>query len=379
MLKDQRGSFECALRLSHEDWRSFFRTDVVQVAGRASRLLRLVELLEGSSTSPTTLKVVMGVIGRDTVGHSRDIQTLFRDLLGIECLGCRDAIERISTGMPLSRVIGSVRLKIGESEWLNLVKVLDRLLCESLKRAGIMELSESYVDYLAGKDYTTLVGNPLKIFSILRGFYAASRRILPLYSPNAFFVQALRAAPRFCVEKLVGEEHIEVARAFNIAVEELVPCADSAYSLVSLTPGSTGDMLASAIDVVYRLHDLGMPHGSKHLRIRDELREYVARAYPAVSFMAKVLGVERELNRVSKVLLSEGDVVGRYRGFKLAKLRVKTGKPAKSVIVGGRELSVEVFMRGMSPYLVLGLGRLENLKSDESNIAFDLTVYMKSG
>lgn len=379
VLKDRMRPLERALRLSHEEWKKFFKTDVVQVAGRASRLLRLVELFEGSSASSATLKVVMGIIGRDTIGHSKGIQTIFRDLLGIECLGCRDAIERISMGMPLSRVIGSVGLKLGRSEWLDLVRVLDRLLRESLKKAGVAELSESYVDRSAERDYTTLVGNPLKIFSILRGFYAASRRILPLYSPHAFFVQALRAVPRFCLEKLVGEDHMGAAGAFNIAVEELVPCADSAYSLVSHIPGSTGDTLVSAIDVVYRLHELGISNSSKYLKIRDELMEYVARAGPAVSLVARVLGVERDFDRVSRVLLSEGDIAGHRGDFRAVKLRVRTEKPAKSIVVGGRRLSTEVFTRGVSPYLVLGLGRLESLRSDGSEVAFDLIVYVKSG
>lgn len=367
------------MRLDHEEWKRFFKSDVVQAAGRASRLLSLVALLGGAPSSPATLKVVMGVIGRDTIGHSREIQALFRDLLGIECAGCPEAIERISMGIPLSRAASSVRLRFRGSEWLNLVRVLDRLLRESLKRAGVAELSEGYAYDLAEKDYAALAGNPLRVFSIVRGFYAASRRILPLYSPSAFFVQALRAVPRFCLGKLGAEESVEAARAFNIAVEEIVPCADESCSLLSHVPGSAGDLLSSAIDIVYRLHDLGSPHGSRRLRIRDELGGYVARVGPAVGFMAGVLGVERERGRVSRVLLSEGNVIGRYGGFKLVRLRVRTERPAKTVRVGGREWGAEAFVRGLSPYLVLGLGRLENLRRGESDVEFDLTVYVRSG
>ncbi|MEM2207581.1 MAG: hypothetical protein QXG17_02695 [Sulfolobales archaeon] len=376
VLKDRRTPAEGVMKTSYRELREFFKSDVTQLAGRASRLSRLVELINNSPTSPSSLKIVMGVIGRDTIGHSRRIQNLFRDFFGIECLGCREAVDRLSRGIPFSLVSSSVRLVFRGSEWFNVLVVLDKLLRESLRNAGAVEISENYVNSLVEKDYATLTGNPLKVFSILRGFYAASRKILPLYSPHAFFIQSLRAVPKFAIEKLAGSDIMESVRAFNIVAEELLPCVKDEYSLVSHTPGSVGDMLTSAMDSVYKLHELGVLYGSNYLRIRDEMGVYLSLVEPIASSLAELLGVKREFSSVSSLLL-RGSVVGDYRGFKLVKLRVRTEKPAESVVVGGKKLSAEVFLKGLSPYFVLGLGRLENFRSNKVAVEFDLTAYVK--
>ncbi|MEM1882118.1 MAG: hypothetical protein QXY43_02875 [Sulfolobales archaeon] len=378
MLKDRRMPVEGITKLSYRGLKEFFKSDLAQLASRASRLLRLVELINSSTSSPLTLKIVMGVIGKDTIGHSRSIQKLFKDFLGIECSGCREAIARLSKGIPFSQASSSVKLVFRGSEWLNVLIVLERLLRESLKNAGVLEVDESYLDSLAERDYSTLAGNPLKAFSILRGFYTASHKVLPQYSPYAFFIWSLRAVPKFAIEKLVGSEVMKSMRAFNIEVRELLPCVKDEYSLVSHTPGSVGDVLASAIELVYKLHELGAPYSSRYLKIRDEMLIYLSFAVPVTGSVVESLGVEREFDLVSNLLLINGNTIRDYGDFKVVKLRVRTEKPAESVIVKGKKLSATTFLKGLSPYLVLGLGKLEDFRESEAAAEFDLTVYVKS-
>ncbi|MEM4830933.1 MAG: hypothetical protein QXZ60_01195 [Sulfolobales archaeon] len=378
VLKDRRVPVEGVIKLSYRGMKKFFRSDLAQLASRASRILRLVEFIKTSSSSPLTLKIVMGVIGKNTIGHSRSIQNLFKDFLGIECLGCREAITRLSMGIPFSEVSSSARIVLRGSEWLNVLTVLEGLLRGILKNAGVLEVDESYIDSLAERDYSALAGNPLKAFSILRGFYAASHKILPMYNPYAFFIQSLRAVPKFVIERLVGNEIMKSMRTFNIEVKELLPCVDDEYSLVSHTPGSVGDMLSSVIDSVYKLHELGAPHSSRYLKVSDEMTRYLSFAISVTDSVAKLLAIEKEFDLVSTLLLNRGRTIRDYGDFKMVKLRVRTEKPAERVVAGEKKLDAVTFLKGLSPYLVLGLGKPEEFRESESIVEFDLMAYVKS-
>lgn len=364
------------MRFSSEGWRRFFKVETLQLAGRASRLLKLANLLRSATASPSTVKIVMGVIGKNTVGHSREIQKCFSRFLGVDCLGCREAVEKISMGIPFPRVRNSVRVVPKESDWLSALETLDRLLVESLKSVGY-EISGDYVESLVKRDYTALTGNPLKVFGLLKGFFAASRRILPFYSPYAFFINSLRYVPRFAIERLVGEESLEVARTFNIVAEELLPSENREYSLLTHGPGTAGSLLSSAIELVYRVHELGMPHSSRYLRIRDEKGLYLDSAGQTMDFLAKLLGVEREVSTLNRTLLVLGSAVREHRGYRLVRLVLRAERPSTHVLLGNKRLDVEIFMKGLSPYFILGLGWLENIASNETHIAADLLVYLR--
>lgn len=367
-----------AMKLYYEDWKKFFNSDVVQVAIRASRILGLVELLKNTSSSTLTLKVVAGVIGRDTVGHSRDVQNCFRDFLGVECLGCRDLVEKVSMGIPLTQVSVHARLSFNEVEWLNTLGVLDKVLRESLRVATGLEISSETLRAMTSRDYTTLTGNPLKVFNTLRGFYVASRRILPLYSSHTFLIQTLRGIPRFALEKLVGGESLEAMRKFRIDIREQVQCEDSNYSLLSHSAGTPGDLILSAVDLVYKLHEFGALRHLRYLRVRNERDAYLDRAASAIDFMAELLGVKREFNTLSKILLSSGRAIAVRPGLQLVKVKIRTEKPARYIGLRGRVLKVEEFMKGLSPYSVLGLSKIESFVNSDVSSEADLLVYIKT-
>ncbi len=379
--RGKRGEFAGnAARLGHEGWRRFFESHVAQVAARASRFLRLVERLRSSPESPEAVKIVMGVIGRDTVGRSKEIREAFRKLMGVECLGCGEAVEMVSRGVPLERAIGSARLSFRRSEWLDSLTLLERLAHESLRNTGMLETSEDVLRSFSERDYATLVGDPLKVFGMLRGLYASLRWVLPLYSPHAFLVQALRGVPRFAIDKLGWRSHVEVAGRFGLALEEKLPCADPDYSVVSHAPGSTGDMVSSMVDLAYRLHEIALRSSPRRLRVADERRKYLNEALLAVAPLAEMLGAGRELDAVSRTLLNEGRVAGRYLGYRLVEVRIKTQKPARYVTVGRARMGVELFMRGVAPYLVLGLGRMGGFEERGGvEVIFNLSVYAGVG
>ncbi len=376
----RRGLVGSAAGLSYEGWRKFFRSDVAQVTSRASRILKLVERLRSSPASPGAVKMVAGIIGRDTVGHSGEIREVFRELLGVECLGCDEVVKMVSRGVPLQLAIGSARLSFGRSEWLDELMLLERLTRESLGRSGVLEASEEFLEDLAERDYSALVGNPLGVLSMIRGLYASLRGILPLYSPHAFFIQALRGIPRFALEKLAWRSCVEAAGRLNVVLEELLPCADAEYSILSHVPGSTGDVVSSSIDAAYKLHDLALRGGLRRLRVADERERYLEEALPAAAPVAEMLGVEREFSSVSRALLSEGRAIDRHRGFRLVELRVKTERPARYVTVGRVRMGAGSFVSGVTPYLVLGLGRVVSVeRRDAASVIFNLVVYTGAG
>ncbi|MCS7099543.1 MAG: hypothetical protein RMH84_06255 [Sulfolobales archaeon] len=367
-----------AIELSYDDWKRFFNVDIAGVAVRASRLLSLVELLRSAASPTAAVKIVAGVIGRNTVGHSRDIQKCFREFLGIECLGCRELVKRISVGVPLAQVSAYAKLSFKEAEWLNSLRVLEKFLRESLKIAAGIELRDEHLKAMATKDYAALTGDPLGVFSMLRGFYVASRRILPHFSPHAFLIQTLRGVPRFALERLVGKEGLEVLSRFRMSFRELIPCENSDYSLLSHSAGTPGDFISSSIDLVFRLHELGSSYRLKHLRVKNEKEVFLDKATLAVDRVAEWLSVKREFSTLSKLLLSGGRIVERLTTLQIVKVRIEAGKPARRVSIGGRELEVGEFMKGLSPYSVLGLSRFENLVDRGASIEAGLLVYLRS-
>ena len=376
---DRGGGVERGIAgLSYASWRRFFRAHVLRGAGYASRLLRFVEVLRDRSGTPSAVKIVMGVIGRDTVGPSRGIQACFSDLLGVECVGCREAVERISLGIPPPQVLGSVSLRFRGSELLDRLRVLEGLLRESLRVSIGLDIDEGYLASLVERDYAALAGNPLRVFSMVRGLLMALRKLLPLHNPHTFFLQALRWVPRFALERLLDGGSLGPAERFGVRIVELLPSVRDEYSLLTHKPGSTGDLITSAADLVYGVYEVVLPHTSRYLRVRDARGSYIVSVIPTLGSVAEALGVRRELSLVESALLgaTSGTGGGAYR---LVRLTLRFENPARSVSLGGRRLPIEVFMRGISPYLVLGLARFERVSVGEGTAVADLSVHLRAG
>jgi len=362
--------------LGYDEWRRFFKVDLFRVASYSARVRRLVELLKARSGTLAAVKIVMGVIGKDTVGYSRDIQECFSSFLGVRCLRCREATAKVSMGMPLEQVVPSVALRFEETEFLSSVMVLERLARESVRLAVGVDIDEGYLNTAAEKDFNALVGNPLKVFDLLRGLLTTLRRMLPHYSPHAFFVYSLRNVPRFAAERFLGAMNIEVAGKFGIAFEDLIPARDSSYSLISHRPGTVGDVLVSAIDTAFRVHEVCDLLHHKRLRVRDERQHHIEAFTPLIEDVADALGVKSQLETVVAPLL--GSARRERRGsYSVVRIGVRTENPALYVSAGGRRIPVDRFMGGLAPYLLLGLGRFENVVREASNITADLVVYVR--
>lgn len=363
------------MRLSYDGWREFFKVDLLRVASYAARIRRLVELLKLRSGTLAAVKIVMGVIGRDTIGYSRDIQECFSSFLGVECLRCREAIAKVSAGVPFEQVASSVALRFGEVEFLKLVRVLEGLVRDGVKAAIGVDIDEDYLNTVVEKDFNTLSGNPLRLFKLLGGLLTTLRRVLPHYNPYTFFVYSLRNTPRFAVEKFLGVANIEVAGRFGIAIENLIPSKDGAYSIISHKPGSVGDTLASATDLMFRIHEVGIVLNHRRLRVRDERRDYIEVFTPLVKDVASTLGVEGHMRMVTAILLSSAQRE-KHGTYITVRTKVRTENPALNASIGGRRIAVDRLMSGLAPYLLLGLGRFENIVKREADIVADLVVYL---
>lgn len=369
--RDPVGSFT---RLTSDGWRKYFKVDLLRAASYAARIRRLVELLKLRSGTLAAVKIVMGVIGRDTVGYSRDIQECFSDFLGVKCIGCQEAVAKVSMGVPLEQVAPSAAIKFGEVEFLNLVKVLEGLLREGMRTAIGADIDEDYLNAVVTKDFNALSGNPLRVFNLLRGLLTTLRKVLPHYNPYTFFVYSLRNAPRFAVEKFLGTANIEVASRFGIAIEDLIPSKDGAYSIVTHKPGTVGDALVSATDIIFQVHEVGALLHHKRLRVRNERQHYVETFTPLVEDVASTLGVERQLKVV--VALLSNLRRERYGSYSVVKAKIKTENPALHASIEGRRIPIDRFVGGLAPYLLLGLGKFENVSKEETNIVANLVIYL---
>jgi len=361
--------------LMGETWRRFLKVDVLRSLNYVKRVLRLVEVLRSSSTSVRTVKIAVGIIGRDTVGHSRDIRETLERLLGVTCVGCDEVVRDVARGIPLEQVAPSAKLLFHETQLLRELKLLEGLLTEVAK--GHARVNEDYVEELVRRDYITLTGNPLELFRLLRGLVAVLLRLLPLYSPVSFTVRSLRSVPRFAVAKLLGDPLPESLRRFGVELVELLPVEPGEYTLLTHRVGSLGDLISSVVDrACAALREVSTAR-PRYVRVPDWERAYLGFALAQLGRFAELLEVTREATVVGNLVRDVGKVLRTSEDYILVGARLLVG-PGPKAYIGGRMVSTEVLLKGLAPYLVLNLAELRSIdRGEHGPTRLELYVYIK--
>lgn len=358
-------------------WSRFLKVDVLRALSYVKRALRLVDVLRGSSTSLQTVKIVAGVIGRDTVGHSRDVREALERLLGVTCVGCDGLVRDVAMGIPLERVATGVKLVFHDTPLLRELKLLEGILAEVIRRSTRMEVDEEYVEEVVRKDYVSLAGNPLELFRLIRGLVATLLRLLPLYSPVTFTVRSLKLAPRFAVAKLLGDPLPELLVKLGVDLVELLPVEPGDYTLLTHRAGSLGDLISSAVDRAYAaLREVGSAR-PRYVKVLDWERAYVEFALAQLGRFAELLEATREVGVVENLLREAGRVLRTTESYTLLGVRLLVG-PGPRAYVGSRRASTELLFRGLAPYLVLNLAEVRSVaRRDPEPTLLELAVYIR--
>jgi len=361
--------------LDERSWSRFLKVDVLRALSYVKRVLRLVEVLRGGSTSLQTVKIAAGIIGRDTVGHSRDVREALERLLGITCVGCDELVRDVARGIPLERVATGVKLVFHDTPLLRELKLLEGILAEVIRRST--RVDEGYVEEVVCRDYVSLAGNPLELFRLFRGLVAALLRLLPLYSPVTFTVRSLRLAPRFAAAKLLGDPLPELLNRLGVDLVEFLPVEPGDYTLLTHRAGSFGDLISSAVDRAYAaLREVGNAR-PKYLKVLDWGRAYVEFALAQLSSFAELLGVTQEVERVENLVREVGRAVRTTDRYTFLTARVTVG-PGPKAYIGSRRASTELLFKGLAPYLVLNLAEVELLaRRDSGPTSLNLSLYIK--
>ncbi len=363
--------------LDERSWSRFLKVDVLRALNYVERVLRLVEVLKESSTSLQTVKIAAGIIGRDTVGHSRDVREALERLLGVACVGCDELVKDVARGIPIERVATGVKLVFHDTPLLRELKLLEGILAEVIRRSTKVEVDEEYLEEVMHKDYVSLAGNPLELFRLFRGLVAALLRLLPLYSPVTFTVRSLRLAPRFAVAKLLGDPLPELLSKLGVDLVELLPVEPGNYTLLTHRAGSFGDLVSLTVDRAYAaLREVGNAR-PKYLKVLDWERAYVEFALAQLGSFAELLGVTQEVEKVENFFKDVGRAVRTTDSYTLLTAKVTIG-PGPKAYIGSRRASTELLFKGLAPYLVLNLVELKLLaRRDSGPTSLNLFLYIK--
>ncbi len=359
---------------SIEGWKKYFSVDIFRVYGYVQRLREIYSALRNSHDSIRTKKIVMGVIGKDTIGYWRDIQQVYREFFGIECRGCREAVGRIAMGIPFENVVNEARLLSRDSELIQHLDSLYKLLDRVIDVMGIKGRDRISIE----NDLNTLLGNPLHIFNIIRGFYSTLINILPLYNEYTMFLEITRSIPIKIYNTFFNGFNLNDLIKMNIAYKRFRVCRDQEYEIVAHETHSIGNQVNLLVNEIYSYIDLSREKlRTKMIKLYDERSIFIENMAKFISKVYEFLGIKcsekfySDINRYSYHRFVKG-------GYSYLELKIRINKETNSVVMGGSRYGCEVFLDMISPYIILGLGWIDPINEKDYFIDGVLHIYLRS-
>lgn len=355
-------------------WKKYFSIDIFRIYGYMQRLREIYSALKSSYESTKSKKIVMGVIGKDTIGYWRDIQQIYKNFFGIECRGCREAIKRIAMGIPLGNVVDSVKLVFRNSELIrgldSIYKVLDSVM-------GIVDVKgENRISI--EDDLNRLSGNPLYIFDLLRGLYSTMINILPLYNEYTLFLEITRTMPMKLYSTFFKGFDFSVLRKVGIVYGSIDMCKDQEYRIMVHDIHSIGNNIDLLVDEIYDYIDFSRESlKTKMVRLHDERTMFVENMTRLISDVYELLDIKNidkfynDLNRYSYRKL----VRARYSYLEL---KIRVDKEADHAVLGESIYKCEQFIDLLSPYIILGLGWIDSINEKNHLIKGVLHIYISN-
>ena len=324
-------------------------------------LIRVRRIYEEVSRNPEPYRsFLLGVIGGRSVGHSRRVMRTIRNLMGISIRGAGEALNMISMGVPLDRVVDKVSvsfesrgsfIRISETTSLALENIFRGL---SIDLKNLLEPLVSFVE----KDLSALRSDPLYIYKILGGVAAASARIMPLRSPQSLVIRALDGIPLGVFKRLFGDPG-SISRASSGLVDpEVALDLGEDLSIITHKKGSSGHRVLMVIENTYQIHSMIRKTCRPYIRGDDERILHLVVMTPESIEIARRLGIDADIERIlirgARRITKPHPKIAMVRGAGTIDLETCRTSIKGCITLGCRELLEYIGVK-----IALGIGRLE--------------------
>lgn len=352
-----------------ESWRRYFSVDMIRALGYCRKVLALRDFIVSKSSDPIVKKIIVGIVGRDTVGHCKDVQTLFRRFFGILCRGCGKAVKSVAMGIQFEKVAVEVSIEAVDLGLTEDIKALELVLGRIT--SGAVNVEKAELD----KAIKRMAGNPLEIFRLVKGFYSVNISLLPLYNPNTFFIYTTRSSFKSILRMFYPNIDFSVLSKYGLVFREIRICRDDSYTMYIHDDNSTAKDVNTFVEMVYRLIRRSLGLGlSRFFGLDDEEKRFILKMLPE----AKKLEGELQLKRREIVfnLIKKGLTATRISpAYIYAKADVVFSKDSDTVTIGSIRTTCRDFVEALTPYIVTGLAYLKDVSELDSTVKAKLYIY----
>lgn len=352
--------------LDKDRWRRYFKVELLRAFGYCRKILELYDRILSDSSNPLIKKMIMGIIGRDTIGHWRDIQMFYRKFFGITCTGCEDAIKHVAMGIPLDKVVNNISITT-----INKWKLMEDIRIQTIILSNILNKVDNKDDALT-YDINALIkrlsSNPLEIFRLVRGFYSVNISILPLYNECTFFLYITRSIPKDLINQFFSNIDISVLSSYGIKFDEIKVCRDDEFSLLVPSNNSINQYIITYIEVLYRVVKQSLRLSLKtFFKVSDEELNFISTMVNEAKKIEKEMNFETSVKTINIIRRNSSmrKIGPNYRYF-IAKLLFYRDKD--KVAINSNILKCEDLFNGLSPYFITGLAYFNDIQEKENNI-----------
>ncbi|MEM0026553.1 MAG: hypothetical protein QXT53_01280 [Ignisphaera sp.] len=360
---------------SYEKWKQFFKRDIGRALGYCERIVGLYNKLSMTYSDINTKKIVAGIIGKNTIGHWRDIQKIFEEFFGIKCIRCSEIVKDIASGIPYDMVLQKVSLFFGEPRAIREIEALMVILAEIYKNSVIAR-PPAITSSIFNVDYNTLTSNPLHIIRILRGLYTSFLALLPLYNEFTYFLLITRNMDYDLFKKYFRDLDLGFLSRFGIKYRKIHLCEETA--IIGHEKNSAGEKIQILVNNIYRFFKQQPYAIRRFIRVIDEEEKFVR------SMIATLQGISTELGiKVSQSLYSSlyRNAEKRYirAGYTYVETIIRVNRRDCSVKIKDFSIAYKDFVGYMEPYMITGLFQLDNIIPKDDYIDMYAKIYMKPG
>ncbi|MEM4513160.1 MAG: hypothetical protein QXZ41_01460 [Ignisphaera sp.] len=360
---------------SKEGWKKYFKIDILRVLGYCQRVLGLYNRVCMDNSNPTIKKMVMGIIGRDTIGHWREIQSLYKKFYGITCIKCEEAIKRIAKGVPFESVVDETALRIpGRWELVEDLNTLMLILNNIVNKTVNPEEIEAESTNISEGVTKRLSSNPLEILRFIKGFYSTSISLLPLYNDYTFFLYISRSIYIGLLSKYFPNLDIDMLNSYSINFERIKLCKDDEYTILIPSRDSVIHYINMYIETIYRIIKKSLKIKiSSFFNLVDEELKYIS------TMIHEVENLEEEFNTsISQRLVNaihKNSITRKLKHSYIYATAIAVFNADKDrVAIGSTVLKCKDFLDGLSPYILTGLAHLEDIQQKEDKKTFKAKI-----
>jgi len=348
---------------SAEKWKKYFKGNIAVALGYCERVLGIFNNLKIRGGDVVTKKIVAGVIGRDTIGHWRDIQEIFSEFFGIKCVNCDEIIKSIVIGIPAEQVLQKASLKFEDSELVKFTEELFLLLSRVLKVSNV-NLEEHDIERKIERDLSALVNNPLRIVEIVKGFYDSLRSLLPLYNGFTFFLMVSRSITNTLLEKYFKSLDLEMLNRFGIRFREENICSN--IKVFIHEKESVGNYITLLISTIYNIFNRS-----------KGLKRFIGDVNEEERFISEMLKVIDDVYRDLGVHKEQTFYTALYRGAISTHVKAKYTHIITHVRIDAKRdaahihtltINCENFVKLLEPYIITGLAYIKNVIKEEKDV-----------